>query len=170
MNTITQGEGRERKGILFSGTFRMTTFLGEQKRWAHRVLPNEEKQVRGREVVVRHGGGNRGLPLARHGAPQDTVALANSSRICLDEHKTKGVKGGEKAFWGGQTWWKEKLAMGEERSAKGEHMVMVWWKGTECEGQGKDTSGGQYDRRKRRNNDQNKKTTCPAKNPATKTK
>jgi hypothetical protein len=51
------------------------------------VLPKEEKQVRGTEVAVRHGGGNRGLPLARHGAPQDTVALANSSRICLEEQK-----------------------------------------------------------------------------------
>jgi hypothetical protein len=90
MKTVRQGEGRERKGIPFSGTSRMTTFWGGQKRWAQRVLTKEEKQVRGREVVVRHGKGNRGLPLARHGAPQDTVALANSSRI--GEQRITGLR------------------------------------------------------------------------------
>ncbi len=34
-------------------------------------------------------------------------------------------------------------------------MVMVWWKGTQCEGQGEDKSGCQYDRRKRRNDKKN---------------
>ena len=63
MKTVRQGAGGERKGIPFSGTSRMTTFLGGQKRWTHRVLPKEEKHVRGREVVVRHGGGDRGYLL-----------------------------------------------------------------------------------------------------------
>jgi hypothetical protein len=96
----------------------MTTFFGEQKRWAHRVLPKEEKQVRGREVVVRHGGGGRGLPLARHGAPQDTVVLANSSRICLEEHKKKSVKGGDKAFWGGADMVEKKVCDGRGKVSK----------------------------------------------------
>ncbi len=65
------------------------------------MLPKEEKQVKDSEVVVRHGGGN--------------LALANSLRICLEEHKKKGVKGGEAAFWGGQTWWPEKLWFGRRR-------------------------------------------------------
>ena len=67
--------------------------LSRQKRCAHRVLPKEEKHVRGREVVVRHGGGDRELPLARHGAPQDTVAIANSLRNCVEEHKKKKCQG-----------------------------------------------------------------------------
>jgi hypothetical protein len=33
--------------------------------------------------------------------------------------------------------------MGEGRSSKGEHMVMVWWTKRKCEGKGKDKSGGQ---------------------------
>jgi hypothetical protein len=93
MKTVRQCAGGERKGIPFSGTSRMTTFLGGQKRCAHRVLPKEEKHVRGREVVVRHGGGDRELPLARHGAPQDTVAIANSLRNCVEEHKKKKCQG-----------------------------------------------------------------------------
>ncbi len=36
-------------------------------------------------------------------------------------------------------------------------MVMVWWKGTKCEGQGEDKSGAQYDRRKRKNDKKKKK-------------
>ena len=91
MKTVRQGAGGERKGRPFSGTSRMTTFLGEQKRWTHRVLPKEEKQVRGSEVVARHGGGVGGLPLARRGAPQDSVVPANSLRNCLEEHKNKKV-------------------------------------------------------------------------------
>ncbi len=67
MKSVCQGEGDERKTIPFSGTSPATTFLGGQKRWVHRVLPKGEKQVRGRKVVVRHGGGDRGLPLARQG-------------------------------------------------------------------------------------------------------
>ena len=116
MKTVRQGAGGERKGIPFSGTSRMTTFLGEQKRWTHRVLPKEEKHVRGREVVVRHGGGDRGLPLARHGAPQDTVAIANSLRNCLEEHTKKKCQGEIGGFLWGQTWRTGKLAMGEGRS------------------------------------------------------
>jgi hypothetical protein len=131
------------------------------------VLPKGGKQVRGREVVVRHGGRDRGLPLARQGAVQDTVALAKSLHNCLQEQKIKGVKGGKEAFWGSQTWWTEKLAMGERRFSIGEHMVMIWWKRTQCEGQGEDKSGGQYERKKRRN-DKKKKKICPAKNPAKK--
>jgi hypothetical protein len=41
--------------------------------------------------------------------------------------------------------------MGEGRSSKGEHMVIVWWTKTKCEGQGKDKSGGQYASKKGRN-------------------
>ena len=35
------------------------------------MLPKEEKKVKDEEVVVRHGGGDRGLPLALEGALQD---------------------------------------------------------------------------------------------------
>ena len=97
----TQGKGTERKALPLAGTSRVTTFLGGQKRWAHRVLPKEEKKVKGEEVVVRHGGGDRGLPLALLSALQDTVALAQSVHNCLEEQKKKGVKRGAKAFWGG---------------------------------------------------------------------
>jgi hypothetical protein len=93
VKTVRQGADGERKGIFFSGTSRMTTFLGGQKRWAHRVPPNEEKHVRSREVVVRRGGGDSGLPLARHGAPQDTVTIANSLRNCLEEQNKKKCQG-----------------------------------------------------------------------------
>ena len=66
------------------------------------MLPKEEKHVRGREVVVRHGGGDRGLPFALHGALQDTVALAKSLHNCLEEQKKRSVKGEEEVFWGGR--------------------------------------------------------------------
>ncbi len=66
---------------------------------------------------------------------------------------------------GGQTWRTEKLAMAEGRYVKGEHMVMVWCTGTRCERQGKKKSDGQQKRKKGRN-DKQKKTICPAKNPA----
>ncbi len=56
-------------------------------------------------------------------------------------NKKKSVKREEEAFSGGQTWRIEKLAMGEGRSSKGEHMVMVWWTATQCEGQEKKKSG-----------------------------
>ena len=91
MKTVRQGAGGERKGIPCSGTSRTTTFFGGQKRWAHSMLPKEEKQVRGSEVVARHGGGVGGLPLARRGAPQDSVVPANSLWNCLEEHKNKKV-------------------------------------------------------------------------------
>jgi hypothetical protein len=55
------------------------------------VLPKEAKQVRDSEVVARHGGGVGGLPLARRGAPQDSVVPANSLWNCLEEHKNKKV-------------------------------------------------------------------------------
>ena len=79
-------------------------------------------------------------------------------------NKKKGVKRGAKAFWGGQTWRTEKLAMAERSYVKGEHMVMVWCTGTRCERQGKKKSDGQQKRKKGRN-DKKKKTICPAKNP-----
>ena len=93
LKIVQQGKGGERKAIPFAGSSRVTTFFGGQKRWAHRVLPKAEKTVKGGEVVVRHGRGDRGLPLARHGAPQDTVAIANSLRNCLEEHKKKKCQG-----------------------------------------------------------------------------
>jgi hypothetical protein len=121
------------------------------------VLPKEEKKVKGEEVVVRHGGRDRGLPLALQSALQDTVALAKSLHNCLEEQKKKGVKRGAKAFWGGQTWRTEKLAMAEGRYVKGEHMVMVWCTGTRCEGQGNKKSDGQQKRKKGRNDKKEKK-------------
>ena len=90
------------------------------------MLTKEEKQVKDREVVVRHGRGDGGLPLKRRGAVQDTVALAKTLHNCLEEQKKKAVKRGAKAVWGGQTWRAEKLAMGEGRYLKGEHMVILW--------------------------------------------
>ncbi len=83
----TKGKSGERKALPFAGTSRVTTFLGGAKRWAHRVLPKEEKKVKGGEVVVRHGRGDMGLPLALEGALQDTVALAKSLHNCLEEQK-----------------------------------------------------------------------------------
>ena len=65
------------------------------------MLPKEEKKVKDGEVVVRHGGGDRGLPLALEGALQDTVALAKTLHNCLEEQKKQGVKRGGKAFGGG---------------------------------------------------------------------
>ena len=127
------------------------------------MLPKEEKKVKDEEVVVRHGGGDRRLPFALHGALQDTVALAKSLHNCLEEHKKKVSSVGRRLFWGGQTWRTEKLAMAEGRYVKGEHMVMVWCTGTRCEGQEKKKSDGQQKRKKGRND---KKTICPAKNPA----
>ena len=115
------------------------------------MLPKEEKKVKDEEVVVRHGGGDRGLPLALEGALQDTVALAKTLHNCLEEQKKQGVKRGGKAFWGGQTWRTEKLAMAEGRYVKGEHMVMVWCTGTRCEGQEKKKSDGQQKSEKGRN-------------------
>ena len=101
-------------------------------------------------VVVSHGGWDRGLPFALHGALQDTVALAKSLHNCHEEQNKKGVKRGAKAFWGGQTRRTEKLAMAEGRYVKGEHMVMVWCTGTRCERQGKKKSDGQQKRKKGR--------------------
>jgi hypothetical protein len=66
------------------------------------VLPKEEKKVKGGEVVVRHGGGDRGLPLALQGALQDTVALAKSLRNCLEEQKKKVSSVGRRLFGGGK--------------------------------------------------------------------
>jgi hypothetical protein len=144
----TQGKSGESKALPLAGTSRVKTFFWGAKRWAHRVLPKEEKKVKGGEVVVRHGRGDRGLPLALEGALQDTVDLAKSVHNCLEEQKKQGVKRGAKAFWGGQTWRTEKLAMAEGRYVKGEHMVMVWCTGTRCEGQGKKKSDGQQKRKK----------------------
>ncbi len=53
------------------------------------MLPKEEKKIKGEEVVVRHGGGDRGQTLALQGALQDTVALAKSLHNCLEEQKKK---------------------------------------------------------------------------------
>jgi hypothetical protein len=89
----------------------------------------EEKQVKDREVVVRHGRGDGGLPLKRRGALEDTVALAKTLHNCLEEQNKNTVKRGAKAFWGGQTWRAEKLAMGEGRYLKEQHMVIVWCTG-----------------------------------------
>ena len=47
LKIVKQGKGGERKAIPFAGSSRVTTFFGGQKRWAHRVLPMEEKQVQG---------------------------------------------------------------------------------------------------------------------------
>ena len=66
------------------------------------MLPKEEKRVKDEEVVVRHGGGDRGLPLALLSALQDTVALAKSLHNCLEEQKKRSVKGEEEVFWGGR--------------------------------------------------------------------
>ena len=90
------------------------------------------------------------------------MALAKTLHNCLEEQKKQGVKRGGKAFWGGQTWRTEKLAMAEGRYVKGEHMVMVWCTGTRCEGQEKKKSDGQQKRKKGRKKKQ-KKTTFPAK-------
>jgi hypothetical protein len=139
----TQGKGGERKTLPSAGTSRVTTFFGGAKRWAHRVLPKEKKKVKDGEVVVRHGGGDRRLPVARLSALEDTVALAKSLHNCLEEAKEKGVKRGTTAFWGGQTWRTEKLAMAKRRYVKGEHMVRVWCTGTTCEEQGKKKTDGQ---------------------------
>ncbi len=84
------------------------------------------------------------------------MALAKTLHNCLEEQKEKAVKRGAKAFWEGQTWRTEKLATGEGRYLKGEHMVMVWCTETQCEGQGKKKSGGQ-DKRKKGTNDKKKK-------------
>ncbi len=59
------------------------------------MLPKEEKHVRGREVVVRHGGGDRELPLARHGAPSQTLC-----GTAWRNTKKRSVKGEEEIFWG----------------------------------------------------------------------
>ena len=42
-----QGKGSKRKALPFGGTSRVTTFLGGQKRWAHRVLRKGKKRVKG---------------------------------------------------------------------------------------------------------------------------
>jgi hypothetical protein len=93
------------------------------------------------------------------------VTLAKSLHNCLEEPKQKGVKRGAKAFGGGETWRTEKLAMGEGRYLKGEHMVMVWCTGTQCERQGKKKFGGQHKRKKVQ---KKKKPFNPAKNPTKK--
>ena len=66
------------------------------------MLPKEEKKVKNREVVVRHGGGDRGLPLALEGALQDTVALAKTLHNCLEKRKKQGVKRGGWLLGGGR--------------------------------------------------------------------
>jgi hypothetical protein len=76
------------------------------------------------------------------------VALAKSLHNCLEEQIKKVSSVGRRLFGGGETWRTEKLAMGEGRYLKGEHMVMVWCTGTQCEGQGKKQSGGQHKRKK----------------------
>jgi hypothetical protein len=84
---------------------------------------------------------------------------------CLEEQKKKVSNVRRRLFGGGQTWRIEKLAVGEGRSSKGEHMVMVWWTATQCEGQEKKKSDGQH---KRKKGQKQKKTIYPAKNPAKK--
>ena len=49
---------------------------------------------------------------------------------------------------GGQTWRTEKLAMAEGRYVKGEHMVMVWWEGMQCETHREDLFGGEQGTKK----------------------
>ena len=66
------------------------------------MLPKEEKKVKDEEVVVRHGGGDRGLPFALHGALQDTVALAKSLHNSLEEQQKRSVKDEEEVFLGGR--------------------------------------------------------------------
>ena len=65
------------------------------------MLPKEEKKVKDEEVVVRHGGGDRGLPLALEGALQDTVALAKTLHNCLEEQKKTRCQAWVEGFWGG---------------------------------------------------------------------
>ena len=66
------------------------------------MLPKVEKKVKGGEVVVRHGRGDRGLPLALHGALQDTVALAKSLHNCLEEQIKKVSSVGRRLLAGGR--------------------------------------------------------------------
>jgi hypothetical protein len=96
----TQGKGGERMTLPCAGTSRVMTFSGGAKRWAHRVLPKEEKKVKDGEFVVRHGGGDRRLPVARQSALEDTVALAKSLHNCLEEQKKRCQAWGE-GFLGG---------------------------------------------------------------------
>ena len=56
------------------------------------------------------------------------MALAKSLHNCLEEQKKKGVKRGAKLAT-------EKLAMGEGRYLKGEHIGMVWCTGAQGDGQ-----------------------------------
>ena len=66
------------------------------------MLRKEEKQVRRREVVVRHGGGDKGLPVGRLCAPQDPAyeSCKLLAELPARPHKIKGVKGFEEFFWG----------------------------------------------------------------------
>ena len=66
------------------------------------MLPKEEKKVKDEEVVVRHGGGDRWLPLALEGALQDTVALAKTLHNCLEEQTKKVSSVGGRLFGGGR--------------------------------------------------------------------
>jgi hypothetical protein len=110
----------------FSGRCSLVTFFWGKTRSARRALQKYEKQVRGRKVVVRDGGGGHGRPVARLRAPQDPVVAANSLGNCLHCHKTtrcQGIRGG---VLGGQAVRTGKLATRERRSCTMEQMVMVW--------------------------------------------
>ena len=64
------------------------------------MLPKEEKQVRGSEVVARHGGGLGGY-LLHVAAHHKTVWFPQT--LCgtaWRNTKQKGVKGVEEVFWG----------------------------------------------------------------------
>ena len=102
MKTVRKGAGRKRNALPQSGTSCRTTFLRGQKRWAHSALTKEEKQVKDREVVVRHGGGDEGLPLKRRGALKDTLALAKTLHNCLEEQKKMLSSVGRRLSGGGR--------------------------------------------------------------------
>ena len=78
------------------------------------MLRKGEKRVKGLKVVVRHGGWDRGLPFALHGALQDTVALAKSLHNCLEEQKKRCQAWGE-GFLGGADMADREVSDGREK-------------------------------------------------------
>jgi hypothetical protein len=93
------------------------TFFWGKTRSTRRALQKYEKQVRGRKVVVRDGGGGgHGRPVARLRAPQDPLDAANSLGNCLHGHKKTRCQGFTGCSLGGQTGRTGKLAKGEGRS------------------------------------------------------
>ena len=82
----------------FGGGCSFVTFFGRRKRWTHRVLHKEQKQVSESKVVVGDGRRDHRRPVARLCAPKDPLVAAKSMGKHLHDHKKTRCQGFRRSF------------------------------------------------------------------------